>query len=195
MVDKSDNCTTLTIIANGVYSDDWPEIQVFENDNLCGTAKIQEHSQVDFQLQLNKNSNIIRIDYTNKTESSTKVNDGAVVSDQYLEIKNIRLNNILLDKWILTESDYYPNYFLGFLNNNPHAEKKLHSQLIWHFPGSFVVQPLPNKDVFWEWYFYQCRYVYVKQYDEKGKSREEHYSGSLNPLTNLISEIKRIINV
>lgn len=178
-----------------MYSDDWPEIQVFENDNLCGTAKIQGHSQVDFQLQLNKNSNIIRIDYTNKTESSTKVNDGAVVSDQYLEIKNIRLNNILLDKWILTESDYYPNYFLGFLNANPHAEKKLHSQLIWHFPGSFVVQPLPNKDVFWEWYYHQRRNVYVDFLDGKDQQRNEQYAGSTELYAELIQEIKDIINV
>jgi hypothetical protein len=185
----------LTVIAKGSYSDDWPEIQVFENNQLCGTSKIQEYSEIDFSINLNNVQNIIRIDYINKTESSTKVEQGVIVQDQYVEIKGLRLDNILLDKWIITESDYYPKYFPGFLKYNPIVESKIRSQLIWHFPGSFVIQPLPNKEIFWDWYFYQIRNVYVKYYSGKDQSRNEQYAGSLDPLDQLINEINSFINV
>lgn len=185
----------LTIIAAGSYSEDWPEIEVFENDVLCGVSKIQELSEVSFPINLEANQNIIRIAYTNKTEASTKVQDGVIISDQYLEIKNIRINNILLDQWILTESDYYPTYFSGFLEANSCAETKLRSQLIWHFPGNFIIQPLPNKNKFWEWYYHQRRHVYVNQMSIRDQERNEQYAGSTDPLTELITEIKTIINV
>lgn len=184
-----------TVIAAGSYSEDWPKIEVFENDRSCGVAQIQDLSEVNFPIKLENEQNIIRIAYTNKTESSTKVRDGVIISDQFLEIKNIRINDILLDQWILTESDYYPKYFTGFLEHNPFAETKLRSQLIWHFPGNFIIQPLPNKKIFWDWYFYQRRYVYVNHYHGKDKIRNDEYAGSVEPLTELLNEIRELINV
>lgn len=189
------DCLILTIIANGSYSEDWPKIEVFENNISCGVAKIQESTEVDFPIQLNNNQNIIRIAYTNKTETSTKVKNGVIVSDQFLEIKDIRLSNILLDKWILTESDYYPRYFSGFLADNPTAKEKLRSQLIWHFPGNFIMQPLPSKENFWDWYYHQQRCVYVKEYYGKDKIRNDEYTGSVDPLLSLMNEVRALINV
>lgn len=184
-----------TVIASGKYSIEWPIIELIVNGKSCGTAEITEYTVADFDIELLQEKNVIEILYTNKKEHHTVVNDSCITSDQSLEIQKIRINDILLDNWFLTQGYYYPDYFAGFLERYPLADKKLKSQLVWHFPGKFIFETVPKESNFWFWYRNQRRYIHIKKYSEKDGYREENYIGSFDPLTDLINEIKRLINV
>ena len=185
----------LTVIAQGTYSIAWPVIEVFVNDCSVGSAKVQELSELDFDIVLDQEQNYIRIHYTNKEEHHTVVDNDEIVSDQSVELLQVRLDDILLDTWFLTETHYVPDYFAGFRLSNPLAPKQLKSQLIWHFPGTLMLPPVPGKDKFWFWYRDQRRFIHIKQYSDKDGYREENYIGSLDPLTDLIKEIKNVLDI
>lgn len=184
-----------TVIAKAQFSVEWPRIEVTVNGNICGTAEIQDVAEIDFDIDLNQAYNTIAIRYINKQQHHTVFENGAIVQDQTLELQQVRLNDILLDNWFLTQGHYYPNYFEGFLQQCPDAERKLRSQLIWHFPGEFVFESVPSEDKFWFWYRDQRRYIHVKQYSDKEGYREENYIGSFDPLTDLMNDIRKIIDV
>lgn len=184
-----------TVIAKGTYSVEWPKIELCVNGVSCGTAEINSQAEIDFDIALSQASNTIQIVYVNKKEYHTVFENGQIVSDQSLEIQNIRMDDILLDSWFLTQGHYYPDYFQGFLEQCPDADKKLKSQLIWHFPGVFEFDPVPNESQFWFWYRDQRRYIHVKQYSDKDGYREENYIGSFDPLTDLVNDITRLIDV
>jgi hypothetical protein len=88
-----------------------------------------------------------------------------------------------------------PDYFEGFKEQVPNASKKLHSQLIWHFPGHFELPTLPYKDNFWRWYQQQNRMIHIRTHDTKTGLFKENYLGSFESYQDLIDEIKKIINV
>lgn len=184
-----------TIIASGTHSIDWPIIELVVNGQSCGTAEVQTHCEVDFDINLDRDQNTIELVYVNKQQYHTVFENDRIVSDQSLELKKVRVDDILLDNWFLTQGHYHPAYFAGFLEQFPGADKKLKSQLIWHFPGTFVFETVPNKEKFWHWYRDQRRYVHIKTYADKDGYREENYIGSFDPLDDLVNDIKGIINV
>ena len=185
----------LTVIARGTHSVEWPIIQVWVNDCLCGQGVVKEYSEFDFDVNLDQEHNYIRIAYANKQEHHTVVENNTIVSDQSLELLQVRLDDILLDSWFLTEGHYEPDYFEGFKLANASAPTALKSQLIWHFPGNFVLPAVPHKSKFWFWYRDQRRFIHIKKYSDKDGYREENYIGSLDPLADLIQEIKNVINL
>jgi len=185
----------LTVIAKGHCSQVCPEIKIFENNQCIGQHIVQDLCELDVEIQLAQPNNVISINYFNKLGSHTKIEDSVIVQDQFVELMDLRLDDILLDRWMLTESDYCPDYFAGFQLANPDAPAIIRSQLIWHFPGQFVLQSLPSTGVFWEWYYHQRRNVYVDQLDARDQQRNEQYAGSTELYPELIQEIKDIINV
>ena len=185
----------LTVIAQGTHSIEWPIIEVVVNDCSVGSYKVQELSELNFDLALDQEQNYICIHYTNKEEHHTVVDNGKIVSDQSVKLLQVRLDDILLDTWFLTEAHYEPDYFAGFQLSNPSAPTQLKSQLIWHFPGTFVLPMVPAQDKFWFWYRDQRRFIHSKQYSDKDGYREENYIGSLDPLTDLIQEIKNVLDI
>lgn len=185
----------LTILAKGYGVDIYPEIKLYENEKYIGSRVVKNYCELDFDIELKEKSNNLVIDYFNKLEHHTKVNNGVIVEDQYIEFVGLRLDDILLNNWMLTESYYYPRYFSGFLSQCADAPTKVRSQLICHFPGQLMLQPLPDKNKFWEWYYHQRRHIYVEQMSIRDQERNEQYAGSTDPLSELITEIKNIINV
>ena len=185
----------LTLIAQGTYSDEWPELEVFVNGDSCGRQKVEDLAELDFEIRLDRPSNTVEIHYVNKQEHHTKVEDGQVVADQCVELLKIRVDDILCHGWMLTTGVYYPRYFQGFRDSNPDAPSHLRSQLIWHFPGVFQLMALPARDQFWDWYCQQRREVHMRSFQGKSLQRQENYVGSLDPLTDLVDEIKAIIDV
>lgn len=183
-----------TVIVKGTYSVEWPQIQLIVNGQVCGEAEIQEHTEVDFDIEFNESCNQIEIAWTNKQQHHTVFEHGRIIQDQTLELCQVRLDDILLDNWFLTQGYYYPDYFEGFLQQVPDAPRQLASQLIWHFPGRFQFEPVPNQQQFWFWYRDQRRYVHIKTHNNKSQYREEQYIGSFDPLTDLVQGIERIIN-
>ena len=185
----------LTIIAKGTHSIDWPEIEVSVNNQIVGKDIVTEYSELDFEFELSCTENQISIRYTNKKEHHTIQQNNVIVSDQSLTLVGIRFNDILLSNWMITDGDYYPEYFEGFKNQVPDAPTKLHSQLIWHFPGRFELPTLPYKDNFWRWYQHQNRMIHVRAHDTKTGLFKENFLGSFESYQDLINEIKKIINV
>jgi hypothetical protein len=185
----------LTIIAEGVHSIDWPEISISVNNQVVGTGVVNEYSELDFEFELNQVENQVCIHYINKKEHHTVQHNNVIISDQSLTLTGIRVNDILLNNWIITEGYYYPDYFEGFKEQVPDAPKKLHSQLIWHFPGKFALPVLPHKNNFWHWYRNQRRHVHAETHKGKDDYRDEAYIGSLNNHQDLINQIKKLINV
>jgi hypothetical protein len=96
---------------------------------------------------------------------------------------------------VLTEAHYEPEYFAGFRLSNPEAPGQIKSQLIWHFPGNFILPVIPEQSKFWFWYRDQRRFIHIKQYSDKDGYREENYIGSLDPLTDLIQEIENVLDI
>jgi hypothetical protein len=167
----------LTVVATGTYSFEWPIIQVQVNGVDYGTCEIQNTTHANFEIDLDQDQNVIEIHYVNKQQHHTVFDNGAIVQDQSLELKKILINDILLDNWFLTQGHYCPEYFQGFLQQCPDAAKIIRSE---HF---------------WFWYRDQSRYVHVKKFDDKGTYRNEGYIGSFDPLTSLVTDIQRYINV
>jgi hypothetical protein len=185
----------LTVIAKGTYSVKWPVIEIFVNDQHAGSAEVQDLSELDFDITLDQEQNYIRIHYSNKEEHHTVIDRGKIISDQSVELLQIRLDDILLATWVLTEAHYEPEYFAGFRLSNPEAPVQLKSQLIWHFPGNFILPAVPEQSKFWFWYRDQRRFIHIKQYSDKDGYREENYIGSLDPLTDLIQEIENVLDI
>jgi len=185
----------LTVIAKGSHSVEWPKLEVFVNGRSCGCQEITDLQEYNFDVSFDQDQNYIQFHYINKQEHHTVTKDGKIISDQNLEILKLRIDDILLDSWFLTEGYYVPDYFPGFRSNFPLEPSTLKSQLIWHFPGFYDFPAVPKEDQFWFWYRDQRRYVHVQQYKDKDNDRNENYTGSLDPLTDLIAEIKNIINV
>jgi hypothetical protein len=184
----------LTVIALGVFSDEWPEIKIWVDDICHGHGLVQGVSEIDFEITLPNPKNCLRIDYVNKKEHHTKIVDGIVVADQSLTLQQIRFDDILCDTWMLTDGLYRPRYFPGFLERCPAAAEVLPSQLIWHFPGSFILPELPTEQCFWDWYRDQ-RYEHMHQYQGKDWHREEKYIGSREMHRDLLDKIKELIRV
>ena len=184
-----------TLTFKPCYSIEWPAVRVYVNDLLVAD-KVLDTPECTFDAVLSQTKNQLRINYYNKNESHTVVDAaGNIVSDQFLELCKIYIDDILLGSWMLTEGHYKPEYFQGFLLRFPEAAVQLKSQLIWHFPGNFYFPELPDQEQFWWWYRDQRRYVHVRTHQGKDDYRDEAYVGSLDSCQDLINEIKRLINV
>lgn len=186
----------LTVIAQGWHSDEWPLLSITVNNKEYCQKEIQNLTEFDIDINLLEENNSVSINYINKQEHHTKFENNSIVSDQYVEIKALRLDDILLDSWVLTEGTFYPNYFDGFLQQCPDAATNIRSQLIWHFPGKFILPALPSESNFWLWYRHQRRNIHVTHYSQGNSAyREEAYIGSLDSHKDIVEEIKKIINV
>lgn len=175
----------------------WPSVNVFYNDLLITTNKVDDiNNVVKFTLQQSKtNDNSLIINYFNKTESETIVKDGKIVTDQSLEIVKIHCDQILIEPWLLTDNYYYPVYFDGYLQhvNDPPVELK--SQLVWHFPGKFIIKNLPHHENFWQWYQEQRTIRILENLiDPSGQIRNNH-RGLTDEDKKLITEIKELLHV
>ena len=185
----------LTVIAQGEYSVEWPILEVVVNKVVIGHYTVAGMAEADFEISLEHDVNQVCINYINKQEHHTKVNNNVVVTDQSLELLGLRIDDIKLQSWTITQGYYQPKYFEGFLQQNPKADLVLKSQLIWHFPGSFVLPPLPKEDNFWEWYRQQRRFIHASQFTGADAIRDEAYIGSLDKHQDLVLDIKKILKL
>ena len=133
----------------------------------------------------------MKINYFNKKEKHTAHKDGVILQDQYLNLNFIRIDDILIEPWVLTDGYYEPEYFPGYLKCIHKPDTKLKSQLIWHFPGNFCF-PTFTKN-FWDWYFEQKQKKEVIKFLDKDPERITKFRGSLDPCTDLVQKIKELI--
>jgi hypothetical protein len=171
----------------------YPKIEVSVNDLILGDFDIVDNSFVDVEIpdSILFDTNSLKVRYVNKTEKDTKVANGKIVEDQFLELHRCWVDNILCEPWFLTESHYYPQYFQGFLDFCPNPEYKIKSQLIWHFPG-YVELFFPRD--FWNWYSFERRKYALKAHTDKDIERWENYTGNFELHKDVIDDIRKLIN-
>jgi hypothetical protein len=146
-------------------------------------------------VDFNQAPNNISIGYYNKYESETVLEHGKIVRDQSLELVSVYDDDILLEPWFWTDHYYYPSYFQGYLRANPDAPKTQRSQLVWHFPGRYMIMNVPDSKNFWPGDQEQrTQRVLSTLIDPTGQIRDNHRGVSDEDLQ-LIKEIKQTLDV
>ena len=174
----------------------WPRIFILVNNYQINTFEINsKDTSASVTVDFDRAPNNISIGYFNKYESETVIEDGKIVRDQSLELLSVHADDILLEPWFWTDHYYYPSYFQGYLKSNPDAPKEQRSQLVWHFPGRYMIMNLPNSQDFWSWYQEQrTQRVLSNLVDPTGQIRNNHRGISDEDLQ-LIKEIKQTLDV
>ena len=76
------------------YGNSWPTVQI-ENSVISET--VIDKSTKNIVILINDVSDELVLTKTGKTDSDTVVENNIIVRDQFIEIKSIRADNILLD--------------------------------------------------------------------------------------------------
>lgn len=174
---------------------EWPKIKVYNNDIFLKKVEC-DNNQFTFSFVPQEKNNLI-FEWFNKTEKHTKVENGKIVQDQSFELINLRVDNIQVESWLLTDSYYEPKYFRGFINQqqtlrkNFPLEKTIKSQTIWHFPGRFVFSEFPKN--FWDFYFQKKQNKEVINFLKKDPDRIHKFRGSLDPCSDIVTKIKKFL--
>lgn len=174
---------------------DWPKLNLLHNDTFI--EKI-ECNKDKFTWPIDpQDKNVLKLDWVNKTEQHTIMQNGKITQDQTFELLNIRVDGIQIENWFMTEGVYSPRYFKGFLQQHKDARKnqplssEIKSQLIWHFPGTFTFMEFEND--FWDWYFRVKQDKEVIKFLDKDPDRIHKFRGSLDPCEDVVAKIKELI--
>jgi len=171
----------------------WPKIKIYNNGNFIKEVECN-NEKFEFTFVPAEKNNLV-LDWFNKSEKHTKIQNGKIVEDQSIEILNLRIDDIQVESWMLTDTHYEPRYFRGFIkqhqDKNIVLETKLKSQLIWHFPGKFVFQEFPQN--FWDFYFQKKQDKEVINFLDKDPDRIHKFRGSLDPCLDIVLQLKKLI--
>jgi hypothetical protein len=174
----------------------WPSAHILVNNFQIHTQEINNvNTEMSVDVFMDRGPNNISICFFSKQERETVIEQGNIVADQSLELIAVYADDILLESWFWTDHYYLAQYFRGYKKQFPDAPEQLYSQLIWHFPGRFMITNLPSTADFWDWYQKNRTSRVLKDLvDPTGQLLE-----NFNPLDDedraLIKEIKEIINV
>ena len=183
------------ITYRSTFSIDWPKLYIVQNNKIID-KQVCDGNKFSFDLKPEEN-NLLELNWYNKTERHTVVDKDVITQDQTFALLNIRVDNIQIENWFMTEGIYHPRYFKGFIRQqqekriNAPLEKKIKSQLIWHFPGTFTFLEFPKN--FWDWYFNLKQDKEVIKFLEKDPDRIHKFRGSLDPCEDLVKKIKQLI--
>ena len=189
----------LSLYCTPYFCAQWPTIKVVLNEKEISICEItEENSSATVYLELSEQHNL-KINYFNKKEEHTIHKDGVILQDQYLNLNFIRIDDILVEPWVLTDGHYTPKYFNGYLTQVNElgipmyyiVEKEIKSQLIWNFPGVFSFPEFPRN--FWDWYYEQKQSKEVIKFLDKDPERIDKFRGSLDPCTDLVQKIKELV--
>ena len=177
----------------------WPRVSALvDNMQVQNYEVTEEAPSIQFEVKdfiWDTPPHNISFAYFSKDEQETVMKDGNIIKDQSLELVSVHADGILLEPWFWTDHDYYPSYFQGFLKTNPKAPRELRSQLIWHFPGRYMIKNLPNFAEFWPWYQEQRTTRVLKDLiDPTGQISDNHRKLS-DTDRELLKDIKAILNV
>lgn len=180
---------------NSTFSVEWPKIKIIHNDKTINDI-VCDSPQITFYIEPKKTNNV-QIYYYNKRQNHTIIEDGKIKQDQSLELANIRVDDILLEKWFINDGHYRPFYFPKYIQQlrdkriNQSPPEILPSQRIWHFPGKFQL-PVFGDD-FFDWYFASYRDKEIDLGSHVDPNREMKFRGSLDPCTELADSLRKYI--
>jgi hypothetical protein len=181
----------ISICISGHVSTDAPAIKISHNQTVVATAKISKPQQwIDFYV-VPTEENQLTVDFYNKLPEHTICENNEIVSDMWLELHNIRVDDILLQSWFLNDGYYVPRYFEDFLKSFPDSPARLNSQRIWHFPGTYHACVFPE-DI-WAWYHFERTARTKLDNMDKDLHRWEKFVGSAERYPEIVAEIKELI--
>lgn len=140
-----------------------------------------------------KDTGSLVLDFFNKTESDTIVDiNGNIIKDTEFRIIDVWINDIKTENWFLTNAIYKPRYFSGFLEKFPDAEREIQSPFQFNFPGTIEWRWYAP---FWDWYFTEKNKNEVINFLDKDQDRVWKFRGSLDPCSDIIEDIKKILHI
>jgi hypothetical protein len=136
------------------YGSSWPELSLDMNlpDLTVITTPTTDYiKKVTYKFSTVDNSIVFK--KTNKKDADTIVENNVIVRDQFVEITNLRIDNILVNKQLLTPYiTFLPQYSQGYLDycnqNNTVPAVEL-ADTAFYFNGIITFK---FKNPFWPWY-------------------------------------------
>ena len=111
------------ITYKSTFSIDWPKLYIVQNNKIIHTEECNGDKFI-FELEP-QDVNVLEMNWFNKTERHTIVDKGTIKQDQTFTLKNIRVDNIQIENWFMTEGYYQPRYFKGFLEQQKANPEKV----------------------------------------------------------------------
>lgn len=167
-----------------------PTFAVLSNNNNSLITLAPGTSVINFE---SSDYGQLVLDFFSKNQNDTIVENGQIVKDTYWRITKIWCDDILLELWFLHDCVYYPKYFPGFLESNPTSPKIIQSPYQFNFPGT--IEWKWNKEDFWLWYFHEKNNREVINFLDKDPDRVWKFRGSTDDCNDLVSGIKRILDL
>lgn len=173
------------------YGNSWPTVQI-ENSVISET--VIDKSTKNIVILINDVSDELVLTKTGKTDSDTVVENNIIVRDQFIEIKSIRADNILLDLNLIKDHCVFtPAYSQGYYDycqkHNQEIEPTINTFNL-YFNGVWKFQ---FENPFWSWYADLRKQSDLKYFSsdfiEKyiGNNHSEHQE--------LMTKLKQLLNV
>jgi hypothetical protein len=182
---------TFTFQTHATSGKNLPLVKI-ETNPTCPVIEIPDGvHNVSFDTE---DSGSFVLNFFNKTENDTIVDEltGQIVSDTQFRFSQVWCNNIKLESWFLTDAVYKPQYFSGFLEQNPEAPEEINSPYQFNFPGLICWQWDGN---FWDWYFIEKNKREVINFLDQDPDRVWKFRGSLDPCDDIVQKIKTILKL
>jgi len=123
-----------------------PEVKILLDDELIFHDFLKKEKNekeiIEFERTIEENkSYVLKIELCNKISSDTKVDEnGAILNDWLLEINQILVDDIELDKLLWNESKYYPNYPKEYLDEAQKSVKVITGCVHMGWNGSWQLE-------------------------------------------------------
>lgn len=103
-----DSSTCISLIFKSTECNGWPKIKLYLNNDLYQDHEFkQEIEQVNLPIYLEDGKHLLEIEIYDKKSNATIVDqEGKIIQDQLLELKEIRVNNVKLPEYFLYSGNY-----------------------------------------------------------------------------------------
>jgi hypothetical protein len=114
----------------------YPDICIKLNNDVLFEGTIIETQSLSFTSDIRRNRNLFSIEFKNKLDDDTVVENGVITKDKYLHIDRLEFNEIPLDP--LKFFRYEPVYPNGYLEYDPNPSKVIYNSRL-SFTGKISI--------------------------------------------------------
>jgi hypothetical protein len=166
-----------------------PQFKVLTNADHSIITVPQGTNLIEF---FSASDNGLELDFFSKTERDTIINNGVIECDTQFHIEAAWCDGIRLEQWFVHHAIYYPRYFTGFLEQFPDSLSEITAPYQFNFPG--MIKWAWAGD-FWDWYFKEKNEREVINFMDNDPDRIWKFRGSLDPCTDIVTNIKKIMDI
>lgn len=114
------------ITLGSTYWENIPEVQIVLNDEVIDTRTVSEDVFIEFQRSLaDEQSHVLDIRLLNKTQKDTVVEDGKIVNDMLLHIKDVLIDDVYVSKSLRQVTEYILD--VPYVDDQGNKTEKLYS--------------------------------------------------------------------